>query len=222
MVRGCDRADRRLFAHSICPEVPDLVSSDEPPPQSTLRRRRVKGYAIYSDEECSDDSMSEDFQETDRLLSVSQVLKDDDGNSNTIVDDDDDDLSVTPHLSHLTLSRTRQKQPPDEFTFRASTGDTISFSSTTTETGRKIWIAAARDVLLPLYTEKLVLPPQQGDMRLIERLLAAFTLYAQMRCAQSESDFDPIVRRLQGEWAVVGTLVGIPLYLCLEEAGSLI
>ncbi|KJA17960.1 hypothetical protein HYPSUDRAFT_70328 [Hypholoma sublateritium FD-334 SS-4] len=191
-------------------EVPDLISSDEPPPQSTLRRRRVKGYAIYSDEDCSEDSMSDDFQETDRLLPTSQDLKDDDGNSNTIVDDDcdeDDDRSMTPHTSHLTLSLTRQKQTPDEFTFRAATGDTISFSSTTTATGRKIWIAAARDILLPLYTEKLSLPPQQTDMTFIERLLAAFTLYAQMRCAHSESDFDPIVRRLQSEWAVVGTLL---------------
>lgn len=88
--------------------------------------------------------MSDDFQETDHLLSTSQELKDDDGNSNTIFEDDcdeDDDLSMTPHPSHLTLSLTRQKQTLDEFTFRASTGDTISFSSTTTATGKKIWIA---------------------------------------------------------------------------------
>ena len=229
MVRGYDRDDRRMFTDSIRPEVPDLITSDESTPQSipqsTLRRRRVKGFTIYSDEECSEESMSEDFEETDHLLSTSQSLKDDDGNSNTIVDDnydEDDDHSVTPHLPHLTLSRTRQKHSSDELTFRASTGDTISFSSTITETGRKIWIAAARDALLPIYTEKLVIPPQQGDMRLIERILAAFTLYAQMRCAQSESDFEPIVRRLQSEWAVVGTLVRTFFLICTHvEAARL-
>ena len=46
-----------------------------------------------------------------------------------------------------------------------------------------------------------------------ERILAAFTLYAQMRCAQSESDFEPIVRRLQSEWAVVGTLVRTSFFI---------
>ncbi len=44
-------------------------------------------------------------------------------------------------------------------------------------------------------------------MTLDERILATLTLYAQMRCARSDSDFEPIVRRLQSEWAIVGTLV---------------
>ncbi|KJA13418.1 hypothetical protein HYPSUDRAFT_209559 [Hypholoma sublateritium FD-334 SS-4] len=77
---------------------------------------------------------------------------------------------------------------------------------TTTTAGRKISLRATR-VLLSLYTEKLVLPPQQGDTTLIERLFAAFTL----RCVL-----------LLGHWCVsLLTLAGVNTAMFTIQTGGM-
>lgn len=148
-------------------------------------------------------------------MSPSQALHDDDAYSATFVDDDegetDDDLSMTPHPSHLTLSLSHRKHTAttasyEDLVFRAASGeiDVVSFASTTNDKGVKLWIATARDMLLPRYTEKIVAP---RNLNKAEKVLTTFTLYAELSSAEKDEDFEPIIRRLQSEWAVVGGLV---------------
>jgi hypothetical protein len=206
-------------------DVPDLLISESkpslpsPPEQTLRRRRRIKGYAVCTDDECISASASE--SEAECLLSPSQALHDDDAYSATFVDDDDDDtdddLSMTPHPSHLTLSLSHRKHTAtaassDDLVFRAASGeiDVVSFASTTNARGVKVWIATARDMLLPQYTEKVTSAPRH--LNNAEKVLTTFTLYAELAAAEKEADFEPIMRRLQSEWAVVGGLVSTPFH----------
>ncbi|KAF9476164.1 hypothetical protein BDN70DRAFT_995871 [Pholiota conissans] len=208
----------------------------QPPIQTqTLRRRRpkrVKGYTIDTDASACSTSASED-SECESLLSPSYALRDDDAQSGTFVDDSsrlgfddsDDDLSLTPHPSHLTLSLSNQKSPHTpisledlDLTFHPNSPtsiDIISFSPTTTTTtnshGVKVWIALARDMLLPQYTEKIRIPRKMSGT---EKALSAFTLYADL-CDAAEREkeagdmkaFEGVMRRLQNEWGLVGGLL---------------
>lgn len=70
------------------------------------------------------------------------------------------------------------------------------------------WLVAS---LLPRYTEKVVVPP---ELNRLERVLAAFTVYAELKTAQRESQFEDVFRRLQIEWTYVGGLVRRLLCIC--------
>ncbi|KAF8160156.1 hypothetical protein BJ912DRAFT_936177 [Pholiota molesta] len=151
---------------SLEDDVPDLLFSENkpslpsPPEQTLRRRRRIKGYAVYTDDESSS----------------------------------------------------------DDLVFRAASGeiDVVSFASTTSARGVKVWIATARDMLLP---------HRPADLNNAEKVLTTFTLYAELAAAEKEADFEPIIRRLQSEWAVVGGLLlaiaGVNTAMFTISSGSL-
>ncbi|KAJ7577011.1 hypothetical protein C8J56DRAFT_972115 [Mycena floridula] len=58
--------------------------------------------------------------------------------------------------------------------------------------------------LLPQYTEKIPIPP---TLSWPERLITNFTVYAQLKYATQESQFDEIFKRLQMEWTYTGGLL---------------
>lgn len=63
---------------------------------------------------------------------------------------------------------------------------------------------AASNVPLPLYTEKIKVPP---DFSRGQQLLASCTVYGDLSLAQTVDHFEPIFRRLQQEWYQNGALV---------------
>ena len=63
------------------------------------------------------------------------------------------------------------------------------------------WIAFS---LLPRYTEKVEVPP---SLSRLERTLASFTTYKEMKEANMDSHFELVFARLQLEWTYMGGLV---------------
>ncbi|KAF8880094.1 hypothetical protein CPB84DRAFT_1851933 [Gymnopilus junonius] len=122
------------------------------PPQSGIRRRKVKGYAINSDDDISSYETDDEFSPENQQ----------DDHSNTVL---------------------RQY---------------INFDS-----GGDGWVAFS-DLPLPLYTEKITVPP---NMTRIERVLSSVTMYREMSAAEREEDFEPVARRLQAEWTFIGGLL---------------
>lgn len=62
------------------------------------------------------------------------------------------------------------------------------------------WFVAS---ILPQYTETIVVIP----MSRVERILASFTTYSELREAMHDSHFEKVFVRLQLEWTYVGGLV---------------
>lgn len=145
----------------VDPTPPPLPS----PPQEGIRRRRNKGYAIYSDEEpCSSGGEEgEPFQP----MSFTQFVE-------TELDNPLQPISTI--LEHSNFTR--------------------AVNSIHT------WIAAS---VLPQYTQQITVPP--ASMNPAERAISAFTLYCELKEAETESDYEPIFERLQREWQYVGGLV---------------
>ncbi|KAF8803090.1 hypothetical protein BYT27DRAFT_7195962 [Phlegmacium glaucopus] len=65
----------------------------------------------------------------------------------------------------------------------------------------KRWIAFS---LLPRYTEKVEVPPPLGPL---ERILASFTMYSELKEANMDSHFERVFVRLQMEWTYTGGLL---------------
>jgi len=140
-------------------------------PQQSIRRR-IKGYAIDTDDEIS--SSPGGYQSDEQLRCENASL--------TCVGDDDE---LCQH-HHALIIHPYSK-------------DVISFSTME---------AAASNLPLPLYTEKLTVPP---DFSAGEKLLASCTLYGDLSVAKTDDDFDPVFRRLQQEWSQSGALVCVCL-----------
>ncbi|KAF9524634.1 hypothetical protein CPB83DRAFT_886178 [Crepidotus variabilis] len=62
----------------------------------------------------------------------------------------------------------------------------------------------ASNVPLPMYTEKLTVPP---DFIGPERFLASFTMYGELSVARTPEEFDSPIRRLQQEWGYNGAML---------------
>jgi hypothetical protein len=58
--------------------------------------------------------------------------------------------------------------------------------------------------ILPSYTEKV---PVQQPIRFLERILASFTTYKDLKDATLDSHYEAVFARLQQEWTYVGGLV---------------
>ena len=69
------------------------------------------------------------------------------------------------------------------------------------QTSIQSWIAFS---LLPRYTEKVEVPP---SLSRLERILASFTMYSQLKEANMDSHFEQVFLRLQLEWTYMGGLV---------------
>jgi hypothetical protein len=69
------------------------------------------------------------------------------------------------------------------------------------QTSIRSWIAFS---LLPRYTEKVEVPP---SLTRLERILASFTMYSQLKEANMDSHFEQVFLRLQLEWTYIGGLV---------------
>ena len=68
-------------------------------------------------------------------------------------------------------------------------------------TGALGWILAS---VLPQYTEKVETP---SSLSLVERVLASFTMYSELKAATLDSHYERVFTRLQLEWTYVGGLV---------------
>jgi len=143
-----------------------------------LRRRRVRGYIINSEEE-SYSSGSETHRLRDN--NFSRLLDDD-----TCVNDEDEhhdkeDPSSTSLLYH------------------PGSGEIIAITPANGEG----WTAYS-DLPLPLYTEKITVPL---NLTKPEKILASMTMYGELSSAETADHFAPIFRRLQQEWTFIGGLV---------------
>jgi len=68
------------------------------------------------------------------------------------------------------------------------------------------WLAAS---LLPQYTERIPVP-SDPEFDIFERVIAAFTVYREMKRARCDDDFDRVFKRLQHEWTYnAGLLVAL-------------
>ncbi|KAG5340695.1 hypothetical protein C0989_000738 [Termitomyces sp. Mn162] len=72
--------------------------------------------------------------------------------------------------------------------------------------GPREWIQSIWSSLLPQYTARVEVPK---DMRLVDRVLASFTTYNDLK----NEHYDMVFARLQMEWTYVGGLVGLLLTL---------
>ena len=79
--------------------------------------------------------------------------------------------------------------------------ETINLPIPHTQTSIQSWIAFS---LLPRYTEKVEVPP---SLSRLERILASFTTYNQLKEANMDSHFEQVFLRLQLEWTYMGGLV---------------
>ncbi|KAG5732599.1 hypothetical protein E4T56_gene16874 [Termitomyces sp. T112] len=80
----------------------------------------------------------------------------------------------------------------------------IHTQSSLSTSGPREWIQSIWPSLLPQYTEKVEVPK---DMTLVERVLASFTMYNELKNARSESHYETVFARLQTEWTYVGGLL---------------
>ncbi|KAG5634113.1 hypothetical protein DXG03_006298, partial [Asterophora parasitica] len=70
------------------------------------------------------------------------------------------------------------------------------------------WLALAlQPGILPQYTEKIEVPDDKQELTLLERILASFTVYAELKAARTEEEFGRVFGRLQVEWGYVGGIV---------------
>ncbi|KAJ3505614.1 hypothetical protein NLJ89_g7326 [Agrocybe chaxingu] len=146
--------------------------SPEDQPQ-TLRRRKVRGYVINSDDGYSTEGSFIAPPPRRRLLSDDVAIVEEAPS----YDEDEHRLVVHSHPQ-----------------------DTISFADMAEG-------LPASDLPLPLYTEKLVVPPDYSHLTRGERVLVSFTLYGEMCTARTDAQFEPIFRRLQAEWTFIGGLL---------------
>jgi hypothetical protein len=165
----------------------ELIDFGDPPdpiprPYQNLRRRRVRGYTINSEEE----PYSTDGSETQRLLQGGE------NNSFRLLDDD---TCVDDEDGH------HDKEDPDStaLVYRPGLGEIISITPADGEG----WTAYS-DLPLPLYTEKITVPP---NLTKPEKILASMTMYGELSSAEAADHFEPIFRRLQQEWTFIGGLV---------------
>jgi len=163
----------------------ELVDFGDPPnpipnPYQNLRRRRVRGYTINSDEDPYSTDESE-IQEKQQPL---------EGGHNGFSGLLDDDTCVDDEDGH------RGKGHPYSY---AGSGEIISI----TPADEEGWMACS-DLPLPLYTEKITVPPNLSKP---EKILASMTMYGELSSAETPDQFEPVFRRLQHEWTFIGGLV---------------
>jgi len=149
------------------------------PPQQTFRRRRVKGYAINTD----DESYSSDCGEQPDPVARENIFSVLDDKSLTCVgDEDEEDYPSYPHA----------------FVIHEHSKDVVCFSEMADGE------LSASNLPLPLYTEKITVPQ---DLSRGEQFLAAFTMYGELSSARTDDHFDVVFKRLQHEWTFIGGLV---------------
>ena len=184
-------------AHSSCSSESESIDFGDPPdpiprPYQNLRRRRVKGYTVNSEEE----AYSTDGSETQRFLhggdnNLSRLLDDD-----TCVDDEDGHHDKEDPYSAALV-------------YRPGSGEII----TITPADGEGWTAYS-DLPLPLYTEKITVP---SNLTKPEKILASMTMYGELSSAEEADHFEPIFRRLQQEWTFIGGLVRFFCFLFCEH-----
>ena len=132
-------------------------------------RRRIKGYAISTDDE---------LYSSDGEYVPKECYED---NSLTCVGDEEP-CCFSQH---------------DPLIIHPSPKDIVSFSSLMEE-------IAASNIPLPLYTEKIKVPPEFSRG---QKWLASCTVYGDLTLAQTDDHFEQTFRRLQQEWSQNGALV---------------
>ena len=152
----------------------DLIDFGDPPdpipgPYHNLRRRRVKGYTINSEEE----PYSTDESETRHLR----------GGDNGFARLLDDDTCVNDEDGH------HDKEDPysTASVYHPGSGEII----TITPGDGEGWMAYS-DLPLPLYTEKITVPPNLSKP---EKILASMTMYGELSSAETADHFEPVFRR---------------------------
>lgn len=179
---SCSTAESRCSSSAES----ELIDFGDPPdpiprPDQNLRRRRVRGYTINSEEE----PYSTDGSETQLLLQ---------GGDNNFARLLDDDTCVDDEDGH------HDKEDPysTAVVYRPGSGEIIAI----TDDGEG-WMACS-DLPLPLYTEKITVPP---NLSKVEKILSSMTMYGELSSAETADQFEPIFRRLQQEWTFIGGLV---------------
>lgn len=89
----------------------------------------------------------------------------------------------------------------DDTLMESDDSEPISFPISHQQTSIERWIAFS---ILPRYTEKVEIPP---SLSLLERILASFTMYNDLKEASMDSQFELVFVRLQLEWTYIGGLV---------------
>lgn len=151
----------------------------QPPQQAIIRRRRVKGYAINTDDESysSDCGEQSDSMVRDNIFSLL-----DDKSLTCVGDEDEEDYPSHPHA----------------LVIHQHSKDVVCLSEMADGE------MSASNLPLPLYTEKITVSP---DLSRSEQLLAAFTMYGELSSARTDDHFDVVFKRLQHEWTFIGGLV---------------
>lgn len=119
----------------------------------------------------------------------------------------DDDCYPDEEEQHFTYSKpifddNESLTCVDEDTFmHADHSETRTINISHKQTTIQSWLAFS---LLPVYTEKVEIPP---PLTRLERVLASFTMYSELKEANMDSHFEKVFVRLQQEWTYVGGLV---------------
>ncbi|PFH45778.1 hypothetical protein AMATHDRAFT_71094 [Amanita thiersii Skay4041] len=146
-------------------------------PSGLRKRRRIRGYALFSDEEpLSEDYISSRCPSDNELdLNVNEYTQDTIEvycPPESLSDPEEPNSGLQPpnhkHIIHLSAAR---------------------------------WFSPS---LIPQYVQEIKVPP---SMNRAERALASFTMYRELSEAVSESQYQAVFERLQMEWTYVGGLL---------------
>ncbi|TFK23268.1 hypothetical protein FA15DRAFT_695183 [Coprinopsis marcescibilis] len=189
------------------------VAQSSPVAPNVFRRRRKKhkkhskGYLMLSDHEHTYDS------------------------ANYSGDESEGSSAASPSFLRSSQSELESQDPPDNSLFDTPLGSLFDLSSeqcldtppehipshTVISTSTTQWFTAS---LLPQHTldhSKPPVPPytetievyEPVDLRMSwwERFIATFTMYAEIRDARMDSEFEAIFQRMRMEWTFIGTLL---------------
>ncbi|TFK35298.1 hypothetical protein BDQ12DRAFT_688289 [Crucibulum laeve] len=201
------------ISSSSQPSLPPSPVSVCPPP-STLRRRKVnkpRPYIIHSDDACSSESEYEYYEEDEEPSTSGEKDSCPAYHSEPEIQESQSHEEegglwiVNPFRSAVSesLSWIAASILPEH---------TITFGTPAPQyTPEPHWIAqqnSYRDsnekINVPSYTEKLPVPPR---MSRLERILASFTMYSELKEASVDSQYEAVFMRLQMEWTYVGGLL---------------
>ncbi|KAF9548083.1 hypothetical protein CPC08DRAFT_823567 [Agrocybe pediades] len=160
----------------------------------TRQKRKIKSYLLDSDEpiseseeSCSGSSSSSSYVHFEKRPLISDT-------SQTCIGDDEDfdyaNSLIMRSGSSGEIIRFDEEQHIDEQEGFTRKG--------------KGWLAFMSDLPLPLYTEKIVVPP---NLTKPEKVICSFTMYSELASACCDDDFARVFGRLQHEWTFIGGLL---------------
>lgn len=147
-------------------------------PQTTIRRRKVRGYVIDTDDEMISGS---EYEEEEEVTPCDTPCRDGD------ISYDPDTYEGDPFFD-------------DPFAIQPLPDGVIQLGGTGCFSG-------ARDAMLPQYSEKLVASPEMSRLERILASFTMYSELKAANETNSESSFERVFMRLQMEWTYVGGLV---------------